>query len=112
MVKRVATVLAVVALLAVGTAAYAGRSEQKQPEAQVPRNLPESNDLAGEEIRIWGVTNDEAVADLTQKRIEYEALAAGAAVTDPAEAASYQRAADGIQQYIDAVCALPDTTVC
>jgi hypothetical protein len=109
MVKRVTVALAVLALLAVGTAAYAGRSEM--PDAQVPRNLPEGNSLDGQEIRIWNATNDEAVADLTEQLIEYKSLAAGA-VKDPDEAASYLRAAERVQEYIDAVCALPDTTVC
>jgi hypothetical protein len=86
---------------------------------EAPRGLPVNDVLAGARVRIWNATNDEAVASLTEKLVEYEALAEEAdessgqsPESSAAEAASYMRAADRIQRYIDAVCALPDTTAC
>jgi hypothetical protein len=107
MKRRAAILLAAFAL----GAATACAGEPTKP----PRVLPVSDVLADERIRIWNATNHEAVAFLTEKRVEYEALAEEAKESSgqspesaAAEAASYMRAADRIQQYIDAVCALPD----
>jgi hypothetical protein len=110
MKRRAAILLAAFAL----GAATACAGEPTKP----PRVLPVSDVLAGERVRVWNATNDEAVASLTEKRVEYEALAEAkessgqSPESSAAEDASYMRAADRIQQYIDAVCALPDTKVC
>jgi hypothetical protein len=106
-----------VALFIGATTACAG--EDVWPDRATQNNPQAANVLADEGIRIWNATNDHAVARLMDMQADYEALAEEAEESSEqtpessaAEAASYMRAADRIQQYIDAVCELSDTTVC
>jgi hypothetical protein len=116
MVKHSAVIVSMALFLG---AASACAREDVWPDRATHNNPQAANVLADEGVRIWNATNDHSVARLMDMRAEYEALAEKAQKSSEqtpessaAEAASYMRAADRIQQYIDAVCELSDTTVC
>jgi hypothetical protein len=106
--SRAAAVAAVCLIVAVGFRVGAGAADNSDsvPEPQTPVGLPSSNVHAGNDLALWGASNDEWVVRLQTEVERFQDLVE----TNPGE--GYEEALDRTQQDLEAVCALPDTTVC
>lgn len=96
-------------ILAIGFRVAAGAAsgdQQSTPKPQTAVGLPVDNIHSGNEMVLWGYSNDEWAKMLQN---DLEATEAQAKAT-PGE--GYEESAASTRQTLEAVCALPDTTVC
>lgn len=94
-------------ILALGSRLGATASTNPQaPDPQTPVGLPSSNVHAGNDLVLWGASNDQWVTMLESEEKRFEGLVE----THPGE--GYEDALDRTRQDLEAVCALPETTAC
>jgi hypothetical protein len=111
--KHRGVALAAAVLAGLGVAAVAsGNQADPSPVGVVPSGIPESNVHFGDEVVVWG-NEDEYVEHWNKLVAEYEAKAQAALESgETSEYESYIRFIDRLKQDIEALCGLPETTVC
>ena len=96
-------------VIAVGfrmTAGAADAGDQPVPEGQTPVDLPADNVHAGNELVLWNASNDEWAEKLRSEVSRLEKMLQ----SNPGE--GYEVGLERARQDLEAVCALPETTVC